>query len=382
MILNSDASASFTSKTVKILVGMPAPDSLGGPISSEPPFVEALRQKGVDVVAETYVYGDKLKPTPFFERVSRVLRTALRFRSLIREHRPSLIFLNSAFDKKTILRDSASIFLMRPGDAKVFVKLHGSMADEFLDSGFMFRWLIGYLKRNVDGWGYHTREELGAFVNLGFDRSRFFPVKNATTIHREIPDGFERVQKDADDIPELLFVSRFVPAKGLLPTILACEELRKRGVRFRLTCVGDGEALQVAKDTVGRLALGRVVTFEGHLPEAEVTKRFLEADILVFPTSHPEGFPNVLFKAIATGLPVITTRIRAAADYLSEPANCLFCTTDPPNIADRIEELVNDKILREQMSKANIEYGRTLTPERIADEFIEIFDKMLGKRSD
>ena len=137
-----------------------------------------------------------------------------------------------------------------------------------------------------------------------------------------------------------------------------------------------------SEDAVGRLGLGRVVKFTGLLPETEVTRELLKADILVFPTSHPEGFPNILFKAIATGLPVVTTNIRAAADYLSEPENCLYCTTDPENIADRLEELINDKPLREDMSKANIEYGLTLTPERIADEFIEIFDKMLTKDPD
>ena len=356
---------------------MPAPDSLGGPISSEPPFVDALRSNGLDIVTDVYVYGDKLTPTPFVSRVSRVLRTAFRFRRLIREHRPSLIFLNSAFDKRTILRDAASLFLMRTGRAKVFVKLHGSMAEDFVDASILFRRLIGYLQKKVDGWGYHTKEELDSFSKLGFDRSRFFPVRNATTIHDDIPADFERTQKEAGETFELLFASRFVPTKGLLPTILACEELRKRGVRFRLTCVGDGETRQEAKDAVGRLALGRVVTFTGLLPEADVTKELLKADILVFPTSHPEGFPNILFKAVATGLPVVTTNSRAAAYYLSDPENCLYCTTDPANIADRLEEMISNRPLRERMSQANIEYGLTLTPEKIADEFIDIFEKLL-----
>lgn len=358
---------------------MPAPDSLGGPISSEPPFVDALRSKGLDLITDVYVYGDKLTPTPFFNRVNRVLRTAFRFRRSVQTHRPTLIFLNSAFDKRTILRDAASLYLMRPGTAKVFVKLHGSMAEDFVETNFLFRGLIRYLQKKVDGWGYHTQEELESFVKLGFDRRRFFPVRNATTIHRDIPADFERTQTEAGETFDLLFASRFVPTKGLLPTILACEELRKRGLRFRLTCVGDGETHQEAKDAVGRLALGRVVTFTGLLPESGVTKELLKADILVFPTSHPEGFPNILFKAVATGLPVVTTNIRAAADHLSEPENCLYCTTDPANIADTIERLIKDKPLRERMALANIEYGMTLTPENIADEFIEIFNKVSAK---
>jgi len=359
---------------------MPAPDSLGGPIASEPPFIEALREKGLDIITEVYVYGDKLEPTPFFERVRRVLKTAFRFRKLVRKHRPALIFLNSAFDRRTILRDAISIFVTSPGAAKVFVKLHGSTADDLQDPGPLFRMLIRYLRRKVDGWGYFTREELDSFVKLGFEPARFFPVRNAIDLDREVPADFTREQRESGGIFQLLFVSRFVRTKGLIPTIYACEELRKRGLRFRLTCVGDGESRREAEDAAGRLGLGRVVRFTGHLPEAEVTKQLLKSDILVFPTSHPEGFPIVLFKAIATGMPVVTTNIRAAADYLSEPDNCLYCTTDPQNIADRIEELIADKALRERMSQANFAYGRTLTPPEVADEFIDIFDELLGDR--
>lgn len=362
----------------KYLIGMPAPDSLGGPIASEPPFVEGLRKKGLDIVTEVYVYGDKIKPTPFFDRVRRVLKTAFRFRKLVRRHRPALIFLNSAFDRRTILRDAVSIFLMGSGSTKFFVKLHGSTADDLQDPGPLFRILIRYLQRKVDGWGYFTREELESFVNLGFDAGRFFPVRNAIDLEMELAADFTREQRESNEIFELLFVSRFVRTKGLMPTIYACEELRRRGVRFRLTCVGDGETRRDAEDTVGRLGLGRVVRFTGHLSEAEVTKQLLKGDILVFPTSHPEGFPMVLFKAVATGMPVVTTKIRAAADYLSEPENCLYCTTDPQNIADRIAELIDDKALRERMSHANLAYGRTLTPAEVADEFIDIFDEMLG----
>jgi glycosyltransferase involved in cell wall biosynthesis len=362
---------------MKILVGMPAPDSWGGPISSEPPFVEALRRLGHEVVTEVYVYGDKDRPTPALARVSRVLRTAFRFRKLLKAGNFDLLHLNTAFDMRTILRDSASLFLMRPGRIKVMIKLHGSEAEAFSDASWLTKRLIGYIARRVDAFGYHTREEKDAFIKLGFNPAKFFPVRNAVTIHEDLPANFERAQKHPGDVFEILFVSRFIAAKGLVETIEACEELRKRGIRFRLTCVGDGETGQEAKDAVGRLALGRVVTFTGLLPEADVTKELLKADMLVFPTSHPEGFPNILFKAVATGLPVVTTNIRAATDYLSEPENCLYCTTDPANIADRIQELISNMPLRESMSRANIEYGMTLTPDKIADEFIDIFEKLL-----
>jgi glycosyltransferase involved in cell wall biosynthesis len=358
---------------------MPSADSWGGPAASEPPFAEALRELGHDVVTEDYVYGDKDRPTPLLQRVKRVLSTAFRIRRVVANGNFDIIHLNTAFDVRTVLRDSVSLLLMKTGNSKILMKLHGSMAEEIAGSNVLLRQMVGYIARKVNAFGYHTREEIEAFLRIGFDKNKFFPVRNAVTVHQTLPRDFRRVQKGVDEIFELLFVSRFIPAKGLVETIEACEELRNRGIRFRLTCLGDGPSIQDAKDTVGRLALGRVVTFTGYIPEDEVSAAFMSGDIFIFPTSHPEGFPNVLFKAVALGLPIVTTKIRAAADYLSEPENCLFCAKEPTSIADRVQELIENKTLREAMSAANLAYGKTLTPDVIAKEFVEIYETMLNK---
>jgi glycosyltransferase involved in cell wall biosynthesis len=357
---------------------MPAKDSWGGPIASEPPFVEALRRLGANVTEEVYVYGDKEKPTPFFERLRRVLKTAFRFRKILNDQRFDLIHLNTAFDLRTILRDSVSLFLMKPRRAKVFFKLHGSAAEEFASAGFMMRLLIDYLKKKTDGFGVHTSEEKANFVRLGFDAEKFYFVKNAVTIHAQLPENFVRPQKKPGETFNLLFVSRFIAAKGLIETIKACAILRERGFNFILTCVGDGETGAEAKAEVERLNLQSQVKFTGYIAEEEVTKYFFESDLFVFPTRHIEGFPNVLFKAVAVGLPVVTTAIRAAADYLSEPGNCLFCSQEPENIAEKIIELIEDKALREMMSAHNVEFGKTLLPAGIAREFLGIYEKICG----
>jgi glycosyltransferase involved in cell wall biosynthesis len=360
-------------------MGMPAADSWGGPASSEPPFVEALRGRGHEVVEEDFVYGDKDRPTPFLSRVSRVARTAAHIRSRVHAGNFDLVHLNSAFDRRTILRDSFTIFAMGRNRPKVFIKMHGSFPEQLKKPGPFFGKLMRYLIDNVDGWGYHTTPERLLFEEIGFDTNRFHLVRNAITVHLDLPEGYRREQKDAGEVIELLFVSRLVPLKGLTILIEACAILRSRGVRFRLTCVGEGEARRDAEDAVGRHGLGRVVTFTGHVPEDAVRERMLASDIFVFPTLYSEGFPNVLFKAMALGMPAISTRIRGADDYLDEPGNCLFAEKTAESLADRIEQLIADKELRERMSANNLEYGKTLGPEEIAKEFEAVYTKVIGR---
>lgn len=361
---------------MKIIVGMPSPDSWGGPISSEPPFVKALEKLDVDVTEEVYVYGDKDKPTPLFERIRRVLATAFRFRKLLKKQSFDLIHFNTAFDLKTILRDSISLFLMKPR-AKIFFKLHGSEAEKFTNANFLIKFLINYIAKKVDGFGVHTREEKANFLKLGFDEKKFYFVKNAVTIHENLDSNFSRLQKDFNETFEFLFVSRFIPAKGLLETIRACAIIRDKGFKFVLNCVGDGEIRMEAEREVEKLNLQNHVKFTGYISENEVTNYFFSSDLFIFPTRHAEGFPNVLFKAVAVGMPIITTKIRASADYLVENENTLFCTQEPGNIAEKVIQIIEDKQLRQTISDNNLKLGKTLLPEAIAREFIEIYENVL-----
>lgn len=362
---------------MKVLIGMPAKDSWGGPASSEPPFAESLRRLATNVREETYVYGDKEKPTPFFERVGRVLKTAFRFRNILSRENFDIIHLNTAFDRKTLLRDTVSLFFMNPKNSKIFLKIHGSEADVLADKNFLFSLLKKYLNKKVAGFGVHTEEEKQNFLRAGFDENKFYFVKNVVAINNDDFLNSQRINKDANEVFRLLFVSRFIPAKGLLETIRACAILRDKNYKFVLNCIGDGEIMKEAVDSTKKSGLEEQIKFTGYIPENSVKNYFFDSDIFVFPTRHAEGFPNVLFKAVAAGMPVVTTKIRAANDYLREPENCLFCTQKPENIAEKVIELIKNKSLRETMCEENIQFGKTLLPENIGREFLEIYNQIL-----
>jgi glycosyltransferase involved in cell wall biosynthesis len=359
---------------MKILVGMPAKDSWGGPAACEPPFVEALSAMNADVVKETYVYGDKKENTGFFERVVRVLKTAFRIRRSAKAEHFDIVHLNTALDLKTMLRDSVTIFLLpRRNVSKIFLKIHGTELRSLETRSLPYVVLRNYLKRKVSGWGLFTTEEKSAFAACGFDESKLFLIKNVVTIGEDQAPDFSRTQKEKGDSFGLLFVSRFIPTKGLVETIRACARLAGRGEKFKLTCIGDGPVREEAEREAARLNISDRVKFTGYITEDEVAGYFLSEDIFVFPTRHWEGFPIVLFKAVALGMPIVTTKIRAAADYLKMPDNCFFSGADPESIAAQIEALLNDTAARSRMSENNIAFGKTLDAQTVAREYLEIY---------
>lgn len=405
---------------LRVLMGMPDRESLGGPAACEPPFVAELRKLGAEVAEETYVYGERLGRTTLLERVRRVLATASVLRRALRRTEFDIVHLNSSFDTMALMRDAATLRLLRPTRAKIFIKFHGSDAALFAPrTSLLKRALVRFVLAQADGLGLLSSEERENFARAGVERRKLFVVKNVVTPATEELAGARAPQREsltpqhADSTPQhesstpqhesspppgranlharlnvfdeatplLLFIARFIPAKGLTDVIDACAILRDAGRAFELLCLGDGEARAAAEAQTARLRLSGRVRFFGYVPEAETQEFYEGSTMLLFPTYHYEGFPMVIFKSIAAGLPVVTTRIRAAADYLNEPDNCLWVAPrNPQMLAEKISQLLDRTELRAQMRRNNLELARQFTAPVIAPEYLEIYNQLIADR--
>ncbi|MEP6742097.1 MAG: glycosyltransferase family 4 protein [bacterium] len=365
---------------LRLLIGMPDPESLGGPAACEPPFVAELRRQGVAVEEEVYVYGDKLARTSSARRVKRVLSAALRLRRKLRRGNFDLMHLNSSFDRRALLRDVVTLAIIGRR-ARVFIKFHGSDADLLGTPNALMKSLVHRLLTRVDGIGLLSTEEKHNFVSAGWPAQKIFVVKNVVQRNFPAPDeDFNRRHGLSNKLPSLLFIGRFIPAKGLLYVIRACGLLRDKGLDFALLCVGDGPARTAAEAEVKTLALEERVRFAGLLPESETAEFYVNCSMLVFPTHHYEGFPMSVFYAVAAGMPIITSRIRGAADYLREPENCLW--VEPRNaemLAQRIEFLLNNPEAQIKMSETNKELARNFSATVVTREYLAAYREVVGK---
>ncbi len=361
-----------------ILVGIPEQGSQGGPAACEPPFIAELRRLGHDVEEQVYAYA-QTRSSPL-RRITRVRKTAQQLRERLHSAKFDVVHINTSFDTKALLRDVVVVSCLPATGPKIFLKFHGSDARLLQTSNTLMRSLGRYLLARADGIGVLSSEERDNFLGAGVPEHKVFVVKNVVETKAPGRDSHFRAKLNLpEQAPLLLFIGRFIEAKGLVDVIHGCKLLRDRNQDFMLLCLGDGPARASAEAEVNRLALSSHVRFCGYVAEEEAAQFYANSTMVVFPTYHYEGFPMVIFNAAAAGLPIITTRIRAAADYLSEPENCLWVEPKHPGaLAETITRLLESEKLRAGMRANNIKLVDRFAAGRVTEEFVAAYKEILS----
>ncbi len=127
-------------------------------------------------------------------------------------------------------------------------------------------------------------------------------------------------------------VGRLSKEKGLRNLLEALGMLRDRGVPVRAIIVGDGPERDALKQYAKEEQLEEAIAFVGFRPEVQ---EWLPAfDLFVLP-SLSEGTPVALLEAMASGLPVLCSRVGGIPGVVEDEVNGLLV---PPGDVDRLTE--------------------------------------------
>jgi UDP-glucose:(heptosyl)LPS alpha-1,3-glucosyltransferase len=141
--------------------------------------------------------------------------------------------------------------------------------------------------------------------HYGFPEERIDVIHNGVDCERFRPSSEKRVDKGV----RLLFVGTGFERKGLAFCIGALKHLPED---VRLRVVGKGNTARYAAMARNEGVDSRVEFAGGNQNIAAV---YGEADLLVHPAIY-EPFANVCLEALASGLPVITSRINGASEVI------------------------------------------------------------------
>ena len=210
------------------------------------------------------------------------------------------------------------------------------------------------------GWSDASRTHV---VGHGVDDTYFFERR-----HRE------RARR-------LLFVGQWIPRKGYAYLVEAFERLAGEHSDLELHCVGTLADPDAVRASFSPAARDRVHVVP-QVPYEQLVEHYRAADVFVFP-SLIDGFGLALLEAMATGLPIVTTRSGWAQDALAEGRSALFVPKrDAAAIAAAVGRLLDDAALRSALGGAAQVAARAYHPDRIVAQRIALLQSLVPGRTE
>ncbi|GAX92000.1 glycosyltransferase [Effusibacillus lacus] len=214
--------------------------------------------------------------------------------------------------------------------------------------------------------------------------------KNKIIVHYSGID-VDRFEFKERKIPEnnkirLLCVGRMVEKKGMKYLINAFHRVYKIYPNIRLHIAGDGPLRKKLKKQVKELKIEGKVKFLGEISHKEVVKEMHKAHIFVLASvtgkhGNQEGIPNVLKEAMATGMPVISTKHAGIPELVRDgKSGFLVDEKDSKKLAERILDLIRNPDLWIKMGKKGRDtVKRKFNSAKQVEELEKIYDILLKK---
>jgi glycosyltransferase involved in cell wall biosynthesis len=336
-------------------------------------LLDPLRAAGCEITVESW--GRESDKETLADKVIGRARDIIRVRSLVSAVRFDVMIVKTSHEWMSLLRDVPLLIATRRHVPAIVAEFHGGNSDRLAAPGnHAFKLVTRMLFRLIDGAFVLSSEEARSSAAF-YPRGKFRVIVNPFESNDHDRDASRPDRLPA--VPTLLFAGRLLPEKGVLDTVEAFAILHARRP-FHLVIAGAGPAAEDVAARVEALGLSGSVTLAGLLSHDELLARYRAADIFVLPTYLGEGFPTVLAEAMSAGLPIVTTKLRGAADHLEEGVNALFVPPRAPSaLAEAIGRLLDDDGLRGRMSAANRAKVRDFEPVKAAEIYLRALDELV-----
>jgi D-inositol-3-phosphate glycosyltransferase len=209
-------------------------------------------------------------------------------------------------------------------------------------------------------------------IPLGVDLDRFRPLEKEEA----------RAALGLKDERIVLFVGRLEPLKGV-DILINAAAILESDVDCTVLIVGGDET---AKTQVAKLrglarskGIEHRVAFVGAVDHAKLPQYYSAADICVVP-SHYESFGLVAVEAMASGVPVVASRVGGLTGTIKDgETGYLIPWLCPEPFAERIELLLENEPLRRNLGEAAREEVARYRWENVCDAVVAVYNELTGR---
>lgn len=217
-----------------------------------------------------------------------------------------------------------------------------------------------------------------ALLGLGVAASKVFSIPNMLDLSKwQYPlshDAHAAYKKKAG-VPNNCFVllsaGRLVPSKRVDVFIRVISELRKSVPNVFGVILGDGPERASLESLAAELGVDSDISFPG--VQSDVVPYYLASDIYVFPSEY-EVLPMSLIEALASGLPIVCSRIPGNDEIVSDGSTGFLVEDSILEYVSKVRKLLADTSLRTRFSIAARKAAMRYSSERIIAQVTELYD--------
>ena len=239
--------------------------------------------------------------------------------------------------------------------------------------------ILGFFHRRVSACLAVTEETRAEAVCFGIPAQRIYLIPNGVDgrqFHPASPDerAAARLALGLRCERLVLYVGRLSPEKnplGLLDAWAAVDTKAREGALLAL--VGDGPDRDQVHARAQAPNLANVVHLAGQ--RSDVATWYRAADVYVI-SSHNEGLSNSMIEALASGLPVASTRVSGSSVLVESPAAGLVVDVgDVENLAGAMEALLKDESKRKRLGEnARLTFESRFSLETLSKKMILLYE--------
>lgn len=170
-------------------------------------------------------------------------------------------------------------------------------------------------------------------------------------------------------------VGRLTPARNPEAFLRLAAALSASRPQTRFVWIGGGELEAEVRAEAARLGLGGRLEVTGHLPRAELLRRFAGLDVFVHFSRWEGGAPIAMHEAMALGKPVLASDIAGNRDLVVPGVNG-YLVRDEDELRRRAEELAASPELRERLGRGAREHlAREVSVERTMEALQGLYSR-------
>jgi glycosyltransferase involved in cell wall biosynthesis len=179
------------------------------------------------------------------------------------------------------------------------------------------------------------------------------------------------------DVLRLITIGRLSVTKRVPMLIDAVSILHKEGFKLKLTIAGGGQMENQLKQIVSERNLSSIIDITGRISAEDMPMLYRKNDIFIS-ASMLEGMSNAMLEAMASGLPIISTRCEGLDELIADNG-IVVEQPDAASIADAIKTIADDEKKYAAMQTAARKHAEKFSWKKAANQYIKIYHNIIGE---